>query len=197
MDQTGTSEITHTRSSKEYHKSVNSSFGQILPHLDTLQEGSSVLWRRRKRYRSNLCNNNMSNVLYDSCMFPISSLTDGSHSCYGFYSPQLNNSLKYLKASFMFNSTAQCAASERVCTNTLSMICCFEGSLWSLPLCDHTTTNWFPVNPTDESLACSRFTFLTFCSHTFETIFHYCAHFYGACKAVLYGNSAVNSIPTP
>lgn len=91
MDQTSTSEITHTRSSKEYLKSVNSSFGQILPHLDTLQEGSSVLWRRHKGYRSNLCNNNMSNVLYDSCMFPISSLTDGSHSCSGFYSPQLNN----------------------------------------------------------------------------------------------------------
>lgn len=90
-----------------------------------------------------------------------------SISCVDFLFPTFkHNSLKNLKALFMINM-AQCDFS---CLREFTQTLCdmlFRGvfwnvmSLWSLPLCDRTTSNWFPVNPTDESLACSCFTFLT------------------------------------
>lgn len=76
MDKTSTSEITHTRSSKEYHKSVNSSFGKILPLLAkvTGQIIVTTTW-----------------VMFCTIHACFQSL-DRSHSSSGFpYSPQLNN----------------------------------------------------------------------------------------------------------
>lgn len=73
-----------------------------------------------------------------------------------------HNSLKYQKALFMFNMAQWESLHKHFFCHVL-----FWGSIWSLSLCDCTTTNWFPMNPTDESLACSRFTFLTFFSQAF------------------------------
>ncbi len=76
MDKTSTSEITHTKSSKEYHKSVHSSFGKILPLLAKVT-GQIFATTTQVMF-----------CMIHACFQSL----DGSHSSSGFpYSPQLNN----------------------------------------------------------------------------------------------------------